>query len=103
MIVNKLNTDNGNYSLPPFALQMLAENCVKHNVTSAGQSLKIELYDEPDWVVMRNNYQPKRSVESSNGVGLENIRQRSIALGGTDIIVEQKDGYFSVKIPKIRQ
>lgn len=102
LITNNINPSSGNSTLPPFALQMLAENCVKHNVASADQPLKIELSDDPDWVIMRNNYQPKRSVESSNGVGLENIRQRSLALSGKDIAVEQKDGYFTVKIPKVK-
>jgi uncharacterized membrane-anchored protein YhcB (DUF1043 family) len=87
--------------MPPFTLQMLVENCIKHNVVSADRPLFIELFEENNQVVVRNNLQLKRSVEDSNHIGLENINQRYRALSGHDIEVEQTPTHFTVRLPLI--
>jgi LytS/YehU family sensor histidine kinase len=91
---------NANF-IPPLSLQMLVENCIKHNVVSTDKPLLIELFVENDCLVIRNNLQPKRSVEDSNHIGLDNLRQRYRALVGKEIEVEQTDAYFIVRLPFI--
>lgn len=87
--------------VPPFTLQMLVENCIKHNTVSAAQPLHIEIFSEKDALVVRNNLQPKRSVEDSHHVGLDNINQRYRLLTGRDIEIEKTAGYFTVRLPII--
>lgn len=89
--------------IPPLTLQMLVENCIKHNVVSADKPLHIELFQEGPYIVVRNNLQPKRGVEDSNHIGLENIRQRYKVLTGQEIKVEKSDTHFTVKLPIISE
>ncbi len=87
--------------VPTLALQMLVENCIKHNVASADKPLKIELFRSGDYLAVRNNLQPKRSVEHSSNIGLNNIRQRYLALTGKEIEIVQTDSDFTVRLPLI--
>lgn len=88
--------------VPPFALQMLIENAVKHNVASRAQPLEIELFRENDYLCVRNNLHLKSTpVGDSSGIGLENIRERYRHLSGKVVIVDNGPPFFTVKIPVI--
>lgn len=87
--------------IPPFTLQMLVENCIKHNIVSEKNPLTIELKIEDNQLVVRNNLQLKRSVEHSNNIGLNNINNRYINNIGKSITIEQNEDYFTVKLPLI--
>jgi two-component system, LytTR family, sensor kinase len=88
------------YKMPPLTFQLLLENAVKHNVVSMEKPLHIEVFgtDENE-VAVRNNLQPKKSVEESNGAGLENINRRYELLIGKGIEVQKTAGYFEVRLP----
>jgi two-component system, LytTR family, sensor kinase len=44
--------------MPIFALQLLGDNCIKHNIFSESQPLQIRLYQrDPNSITMTNNYQ----------------------------------------------
>ncbi len=85
--------------IPPLALQLLIENAIKHNVISFEDPLKIEIFDEGNFLFVQNNYQPKSSVEKSTGKGLQNIKKRYEYLSEQEIEIEVKDDYFIVKLP----
>lgn len=87
--------------IPPFTLQLLAENCIKHNVISLEMPLQIKLYAEGDFIIMENNIQPKLKPEPSTGMGLENINQRYLHLNHSPIIVEKGADIFKVKLPNV--
>lgn len=101
VVSNRLKTNGKATCLPPLTLQMLVENCIKHNVVSADHPLHIELFEEDNCIVVRNKIQVRRSVEGSNRVGLDNIRQRYQALGGRAIGIDQNNEYFTVRLPVI--
>ena len=50
-------------------------------------------------LVIQNNYQPKISVLPTNQTGLKNIAERYRLLYKKEIIVENKNGFFTVKLP----
>lgn len=86
--------------IPPFALQLLFENAVKHNAIGADQPLQIDLYNEADqWLVVKNNLKPKLQADESTGRGLTNLRHRYQLIAGKDIEVSQTTDLFLVKIP----
>ncbi len=103
VVTQAIPNDIANWFVPPFTLQILVENCIKHNVVSADKPLHIEIFLEGQWLVVRNNLQPKRSVEDSNQIGLENIRQRYQVLTGKAIVIQKTDDYFTVKLPIISE
>ncbi|PHN01037.1 sensor histidine kinase [Flavilitoribacter nigricans] len=86
----------------PLALQMLIENAIKHNAISADRPLTIRIFTEGDYLVVRNNLQPKNTLTESLGIGLENIKKRYSFLSGKAVIVTQDTDHFTVKLPIIK-
>lgn len=82
----------------PCGLQILVENAIKHNVVSQEHPLVVELYIEEDYVVVRNNLQP-RITQTSMGVGLTNIKKQYQDIARKSIIVHRTQTTFEVKLP----
>lgn len=87
--------------IPPFTLQLLAENCIKHNVVSLEQPLNISIASEGNMLMIANQLQPKITPESSTGMGLENINQRYLHLLHKKIDVVADNSTFRVYLPVI--
>ena len=83
----------------PFSLQLLLENCIKHNIISHDKPLIIKILVNENSLVIKNNLQPKNQTQDSTGVGLKNIERRYALLSDKKVIVEEKDGMFGVTLP----
>jgi len=90
------------YKLAPLSLQMLLENAFKHNVISKKKPLQIVVYLEKDFLIVKNNKQPKLSQEKSHHMGLKNLNSRYEFLTDKKIIVEDTQEEFIVKLPLIQ-
>lgn len=87
-------------NIPPLSLQILIENSIKHNIISTDEPLQIDISSEQDTtLIVRNNLQPKLSIEKSNGKGLQNINDRYQLLSGKQIDIVQTREHFIVKLP----
>jgi sensor histidine kinase YesM len=91
-----------NHKIPPLALQMLVDNCIKHNIISTKYPLKIEILDSENSISVRNNKQLK-TIEESTGQGLKNIEGRFRFIGGESIKIESDEKQFSVTLPLINK
>ncbi|WP_421875837.1 sensor histidine kinase [Marinoscillum sp.] len=88
--------------IAPLTLQMLIENCIKHNVISKANPLVVEVKGmNADSVMVKNNLKVKQALEKSTKTGLENIRKRYEYFGDRSIVVEETDEAFSVTVPLI--
>jgi len=87
--------------IAPVTLQNLIENAIKHNVIDEETPLRIEIYVEDDFLIVKNNLQRKKFVETSNKQGLDNLRSLYKYLSDKPVIIEEKDNCFIVKIPLI--
>jgi LytS/YehU family sensor histidine kinase len=91
-----------NKQVVPVALQMLVENAIKHNVVSARKPLTVRIMTPgAEELVVENDLQPRLEKEPSTQVGLENIGQRLRLTTGKELVVEQTDTVFRVKLPLI--
>lgn len=102
LIINLSINDFKNKYIMPLALQMLVENAVKHNILSATIPLVIDIFEEDDYILVRNNHQPKTSKVQSNGIGLKNIQTRYQYHSSRKVIIENTEKFFTVKLPILR-
>lgn len=90
--------------VPTLSMQILIENCFKHNRMSAMQPLFIEIYSDEDYICIKNNIQPKLSHFEQSGYGLSNIRSRYELLNILDnsIVINKSEDNFEVKLKMIK-
>ncbi|MEM8891714.1 MAG: histidine kinase [Bacteroidota bacterium] len=93
-----------NLHMPGMALQVVTENCFKHNSMTSKNPLKIEIRSqENDYVEIKNNIQTKLGMEESSGLGLELLRKRYELLNISEgLLVEKSPEEFSVKLKLIK-
>jgi ligand-binding sensor domain-containing protein len=85
--------------IAPVTLQNLVENAIKHNTLSKSKPLVIEIVSTDQYLVVRNNLQLKKFVETSNQTGLHSMRSLYAYLSPLPLEAEAANGYFTVKIP----
>jgi len=85
--------------ITPVTLQILIENAMKHNTTQKSSPLDIKIFTEGDYLVVQNKMQKRQVIESSNGQGLENLKNLYHYLSEKEVMVEHDNDVFIVKIP----
>lgn len=90
--------------IPPLTFQLLVENAIKHNIVSMDKPLHLKIFcPDRQHIVVENNLQLKKSVESSTGTGLENINRRyHLLTGGQGMSVQKTNSTFTVVLPLIK-
>jgi sensor histidine kinase YesM len=83
----------------PLSLQLLLENCIKHNVVSERKPLHIKISIENNHLVVANNLQKKEVLTDRKGVGLQNIVNRYAILTKRNVEVQESDSFFKVFLP----
>jgi len=91
-----------NEMIVPMTLQLLIENCVKHNEISALQPLKVKIVRNGDYLKVENNLQAKAKGIESKQTGLDNIRQQFKYFTQKEIVIRETGQSFSVEVPVIK-
>lgn len=98
IIKNIVSESKYHYSMPPLVLQMLFENCIKHNIISQEKPLTVSIYNDDEYIYVKNKIQIKTGV-TSTGHGLNNITERYRYFSDREVKIEQKEEHFIVRVP----
>ena len=85
--------------LPALSLQLLFENAIKHNAFNEEHPLKVEVYEEKGYLVIKNNRSARRNLQDGSGMGLQNIQDRYALLSEKEVLIEDLKDSFIVKLP----
>lgn len=98
-IKNNIVTNTKNSKIAPLTIQLLLENCIKHNIISKNKPLNISININNDYLTVKNNKQLKRTHEYSSKMGLKNITSRYSFLTNKPVEIIDNNKEFIVKIP----
>jgi two-component system LytT family sensor kinase len=87
----------------PVTLQILIENAVKHNGMSSETPLVITISNENEKLLVKNNLQKKINIESSNGQGLEDLKNLYGFLSENKIEIIETEKDFCIRLPLLEK
>jgi ligand-binding sensor domain-containing protein len=85
--------------IAPVTLQNLVENAIKHNTADKDSPLVIDIFVDGEFIVVRNNLQRYRIVETSNKKGLASLQTLYRYYSDKPVEIGEDTHYFTVKIP----
>jgi len=91
-----------NEMIVPMTMQLLIENCVKHNEISAVQPLSINITREGEMLKVENNLQLKAGGADSKKTGLSNIMQQFSFFTDKKLVITETEDHYTVKVPIIK-
>lgn len=89
--------------IPPFSIQMMIENAIKHNIISESSPLFIRIFCEGETLVITNNLQRRTDETSSTGIGSKNLAQRYSLIAKEKPSFFHNDKTFTVHLPLITE
>ena len=91
--------ENEEAKVVPLSLQLLLENCIKHNIVSEQKPLHIKIFIDNNELIIENNKQKKEVLHDRKGVGLQNIVNRYAILTERKVAIYETEEVFRVKLP----
>jgi two-component system LytT family sensor kinase len=102
-IILRIDTpDITGFDILPVSLQILIENAVKHNMATKESPLMVSITTEDQYVVVKNNLQKMSTQINSTKIGLKNLGERVKLVTKKDLIVEETNDYYTVKVPLLK-
>ncbi len=91
-----------NFLLPPLSVQILIENCIKHNHFTEKLPLNIVISVLSSQVTVTNNRNVKQFEIQSSQIGLKNLGERYKLITGTSIEITDNKEIFRVTLPILK-
>src|SRR5260221_4682311 len=95
----EISKESMEFAIVPVTLQILIENAMKHNIIDQDRPLRVEVFSSGDYLVVSNNLQKRKTVETSNKQGLANLESLYGFMTDRPVIVESSEARFTVKDP----
>lgn len=86
----------------PLSLQILLENCFKHNVISDEKPLTVKIWRVSNSIYVQNNLQKRITSQNSEGIGIKTISKRYEFLSHRPIEIVQDENYFTAIVPIVK-
>lgn len=87
--------------LPSLSLQLLAENAIKHNITSRQQVLRVHISSDGHSLRVENNLQKRSGTIASTGIGQKNLLQRYLHYSSEAPVFMEQNGNYICVLPLI--
>lgn len=94
-----LESDTLKMLLPPLSLQVVLENVIKHNRVDTEDGLKILIFEEEKWLIVKNRIRLKMSSNRSTGVGQKNLIKRYAMISELEPKFLIDNDHYIVKMP----
>lgn len=91
------------FFIPPFSIQMMLENAIKHNIVSESSPLYVQIYCEGETLVITNNLQRRTDETASTGIGSKNLIQRYSLIAKDKPLFFHDEQTFTVHLPLIAE
>ncbi len=89
--------------VPPFSLQIVVENAIKHNAADTCKPLRIELSYVNGYIEVKNNIQTPLSSRPSTGLGQNNLMKRYELLSDALPVFANRGDVYVAKLPLIKE
>lgn len=99
LIINNSVSKELNKKIVTQSLLMVLENAIKHNEISAEHPLQITISNDDYYLIVSNSNQPKKVIESSTGIGQENLVNRYKLVSALPVLISQNNELYTVKLP----
>jgi hypothetical protein len=90
------------YWILPVSLQILIENCAKHNVASPDSPLNIRIFIDNNNLVVKNKLKPKTSFAPTTGKGEKNLKARYAFITDRECHFYSDGAFYIAAIPMLK-
>lgn len=85
--------------IPFMSLQTLIENAIKHNVLTKTRPLRISIKSEGNFIVVSNNFQPRKDVQDSGKQGLNYLQSTYAYFGAGQLTYGPEGDAYKCYLP----
>lgn len=93
-----VDSDKLKFEVPPMSVQLLVENAIKHNIARRAAPLRIEIFSEDQFVIVRNNLNLKTTTYSTK-TGLATLEAQYAMISLRPISYNITPDFYQVGLP----